>query len=198
MSSKWRIQVAAPMLAALALTACARSADTEFLTLDARAPADDSHGAAYDGPPIQVGSVRIPADLDRSELIRHAGPNVIEIDDFARWAAPLGALAQRALTQDLTSRLPAGSLIYPAAPNIPGSETLTVDVLDFEIEDGRGTMDVSWALVQPDGAASPQAGATRRLTVPVAGKGAAATADALSRLIAALADDIANRLSGKQ
>ncbi len=199
MSSRRRfgtVRAALPLLAALALSACSGSPDTEFLTLDSR-PSTVSASTIYDGPPIQVGSVRIPADLDRSELIRHAGPNVMKIDDFARWAAPLDALVQRALTQDLASRLPAGSLIYPAAPITPASKTLTVDMLDFEIKDGMGTMEVSWTLVAPNAAASPGPGAPLSLTVPVSGAGAQASADALSRLVAALADDIANRLSRK-
>jgi hypothetical protein len=58
-------------------------------------------------------------------------------------------------------------------------------------------MEVSWTLVAPNAAASLGPGATLSLTVPASGAGAQASADALSRLVAALADDIANRLSRK-
>jgi uncharacterized lipoprotein YmbA len=189
----------------LILAACAHSADTRFFTLDPRPPATSIGSATYDGPALRVDSVSLPADLDRPELIRRTGANEMEIDDFSRWAAPLGDMARRVLTQDLASRLPVDDVIYPGAPKPANAGTVTVDVLDFSVADGTGHMDVSWVLTPADppdagaGAAAPapaHAGQPRTLHLEVMepDAGSKGQAEALSRLMAALADAIAETL----
>ena len=173
------------------LAACA-SAPTVFYTLDPYPPATITLG--YSGPPIGVDAVRLPADLDRPELIRATGPYVMKVDDFGRWAAPLGELAQRVLTQDLAARLPAGSVIFPGAPRPEAAAAgLTVDMLDFTVAQDQGTMDVSWALDDTDTKATPS-GRTLHLTTAIDSTGSKATAEALSRLLAMVADDVAGNL----
>jgi uncharacterized lipoprotein YmbA len=185
----------------LTLAACAHSADTRFFTLDPRPPATSIGSAPYDGPALRVDSVSLPADLDRPELIRRTGANEMEIDDFSRWAAPLGDMARRVLTQDLASRLPVDDVIYPGAPKPANAGTVTVDVLDFSVADGTGHMDVSWVLTPADppdaGAPGPaHAGQPRTLHLEVMepDAGSKGQAEALSRLMAALADAIAETL----
>jgi uncharacterized lipoprotein YmbA len=184
--------------AILALAACSHSPDTVFYTLEPHDPASGARDDAYRGPAIQVDSVRLPAVLDRPELIRSTGPNTMEVDDFARWAAPVGEMAQRVLTQDLAARLPNDAVVYPGAPKPAATAALTVDVLDFEVSEGRATLDVNWVLTPASDAASHAAQALRRTLhlVAPATSGSKGSADGLSRLMAALADSIVEQLKG--
>jgi uncharacterized lipoprotein YmbA len=181
------------ILSAALLAGCAHSGDTVFYTIDPVAPPSAAPTGAYAGP-LQVDDVRLPAVLDRPELIRRTGPNTMAVDDFSRWAAPVGDLARRALTEDLVARLPAGSVLYPGAAAPPGAAGLNVDVLDFGVDNGVGHLDVSWSLASA-GSNAPPAGRTLHLTVAESDTGSAGTADAMSRLMAALADAIAAQLA---
>ncbi len=173
----------------MAVTGCG-SAPTVFYTLE---PYPSAVAVpAYRGPAVAVDAVHLPKDLDRLELIRRTGPYVMQVDDFSRWSASLGDLAQSALTQDLASRLPAGSVVFPGAAKPATATGFTVNVLDFDVDDGQDTMDVSWAWDNADpGSAAPR---TLHLTVPVDGTGSKSIAGAMSRLLAKVADDVVGTL----
>ena len=141
-----------------------------------------------DAAPLRVDAVHLPSVLNRPEIFLRKGPNLLQVDDFARWAGPLGEMAQGVLTQDLMSRLPAGRVVYPDAPLPANTAGLKVEVLAFDARDGSAGLSVAWYL----GGRSRQL----QLETPLRGSGAAAEADALSRLLALLADDIAAHLDG--
>ena len=178
------------------LAACGHSPPTRFFTLDPLAPAAAS-ASLYAGPPVRVDAVHIPPQLDRPELVRQPAANEIVVEDFAQWAAPLGEIARRALTQDLMARLPAGVVIFPDAPKPPAASGLVVDIL--AVNDGdSATLDASWTILpaRPAGKGStisvqPHA---VRVSAPRIGTGPDAQAARFSRLLAALADSIAASL----
>ncbi len=184
-ASGWRL---APFALALAtLAGCANSPPTVFYTLEpvpaATATAAAAPPASSDAAPLRVDAVRLPPVLARPEIYLRQGPNEMRVDDFARWAAPLGEMMQRTLTQDLASRLPPGRVVYPGATQPSKVAGLTLDVLAFEVADGQGTLSANWTL----GSQSR----TLKLTTPVQGSGPRAMAEALSALMGRVADDIA-------
>jgi len=202
---------------AVTLFGCATSPPTQMFTLDSVA-ASSGIGATYVGAPIKVDVVQIPPSLNRPELVRQLGPDLLQVEDFAHWSAPLGQLARTALTQDLAARLPPGRVIYPDASSPRDARGLSVNILAFASSAGAAYLDVSWTLVEGEHATaasklehwsdaggqptapavarastSPEAHLLRRtlrLTVPVSGASAQDQATALSRLLGQLSDDV--------
>jgi uncharacterized lipoprotein YmbA len=201
MSRAVRRQSLLVVAAGLCLTACGHSDATRFFTLDPVAP--QAAATAYAGPPIRLRRVTIPPALDRVELADEVAPGEVKISDFDHWAAPLGQTAVRVLAQDLAARLPAGSLVPPAAPLPPGGADVEVDILAFNVAGGQAVMQASWSEILAPNPSPPAArGAapspaprsfTRlvELTAPVEASGGLGEAQGLSRLLGRLADRIA-------
>jgi len=178
------------LLAATALAACAHSDPTRFWTLEPLAGAPEPAVVA----PVRVDGVRIPLTLDRQEVVQTVGEGRVAVRDFDRWSAPLGSLMRQTLTQDLLARLPAGSVIFPAAPKPANARGIVVDVLDLTPAGGDLDLDVSWTLVSP-GRPTPLQRRELRLHAPLAGPAVADLAAATSRLVAQLSDDIATHVA---
>ena len=178
------------LLLVLPLCACAPGPRTSFMTLDPTP--SDRPLADYAGPPIQVRAVRLPAEMDRLEVVQHTAADTLSIDDFTRWGAAPGELSRRALSADLASRLPQGSLAYPGEPALPTTLGLTVNVVSFQHGPDGATLEASWALTG-DTSHGP-ALLTRhseRIVIGSAGQGSDAVAAELSQLLGGLADRIA-------
>ena len=185
------------LMAASTLASCA-GAPTKFYTLDA-APVTQPVKSGYAGPPVRVDAVHIPPALDRPELVRETAQNHLTVSDNDHWAAPLGEMVRRTLTQDLSARLPAGTVIFPDAPKPPGSAGVVIDILAITPAGSDVVMDVSWTVLspsaQPEQASHPAAEQhTARLTTPEGARGVAANAAELSDLTSQLAQAIAASL----
>lgn len=184
-------------LGAAALAGCGHGAATTFYTLDPVAPSAvpaSTSAPAYAPVPVRVDAVHVPAVLDRPELVRPVGTNGVQVRDFDRWAAPLGELARRALTQDLAARLPQGSVVFPDSPKPPGARGIVVDLLAITPGADTTTLDASWTLLPAvRGGAVLRQRSVRLTTPPAAGPGG--QAHDLSALLAQLADRIAADLS---
>ena len=181
------------------LAACA-GAPTRIHTLDAVAPANPP-GLSAAGS-FRVDAVHVPPAFDRPELIRRTDAYTLTLSDTDRWAAPLGELIRRTLTQDLSARLPAGAVIFPDAPKPAAARGLVVDILSISPSASGVDMEVSWTWITAKGAsAAPGSPATlassvlapssAHLSAPASGQGPAAIAPELSGLLASLADRIA-------
>ena len=185
------------------LSACGHSEPTRFFTLDAIGPAQSVVAAAM-GPPMRLRRVTLPPALDRVELTREIAPGEVQVSDFDHWAAPLGQTAVQVLAQDLAARLPAGTLIPPAAPLPPGGVDVDVDILAFNVAGGQAVMQASWSEIsRPSPPTPPSPGLPKppspspsttqivQLTTAVEGTDGSAEAQGLSRLLGQLADHIA-------
>jgi uncharacterized lipoprotein YmbA len=175
----------------LILSACA-GAPTRFYTLQPAITAPGSL-APYTGPPLRVDAVHIPASLDRPELVRDEGGDRFTVSDNDHWAAPVGELLRRVLTQDLGALLPPEKVIFPDAPKPPGSRGVIVDILSITPSSEGVVMQASWSLlpVAKSGALRQR---TVRLVVPLGGTGVAGNASELSALASKLAAAIAEDL----
>ena len=176
-------------LAVLCVCGCGHSVPTHYFTLNdipAQAPLSTVTAA-----PVQLTAVHIPAELDRPEVVTRLSGNRLKIDDNDRWGAPLAQMTRNTLAQDLLTRLPQGSFVFPDAPAAPGTRKLVVTVLDCKGgADGTLTVQAAWTLLSGQPAVVMLSGEVL-LASPRAGGDAAAQAAALSRILGDLADRIA-------
>jgi len=192
MTPKWpRRPLLLTCTATLLLSACS-SVPTRIYTLYAVAPA--AAHSTYAGPPLRIDAVHFPPALDRIEIIRDSGSGQLQLSDTEHWSAPLGAIARQALSADLVARLPPGKLIYPQLPKPDGALGLMVDVLEFHTDGQSAELEVSWvANPAGQGQGKTATGSAGSATLHSSGPAATAaeTAQALSNLLAQLADRIA-------
>ncbi|MBV9750090.1 MAG: membrane integrity-associated transporter subunit PqiC [Acetobacteraceae bacterium] len=181
-----------PLLAALAcaaLAACGSSPPTRFYTLDPVPPGRPA--IAFAGPPIQVGQVMLPPDLDRLSIVTRAGPDRLAVSGEDRWAAPLDGMTQRVLATDLAARLPRSQVLAPGDPAPSGGvRTVTVNVRRFDSDAaGLVTLDAGWALLKGTPPVPVRRG-HEVITVQAGATAAGPEAAAMSRALAELADRI--------
>ncbi len=180
----------ATLLAAL-LFGCRSSPPKRFYVLDAIPGQPSSPGPTS---PLQIASVNIPAALDRQEMVRESAPDALQISDVHRWGAPLADMVQNVLTRDLIERLPAGKVILPRAGAPAGAYEITVDILEFNSDaKGHVVLDGGWSLFRL-GSDAPIMGRHVTFDAQASPGDYAAQAQAMSRLLGRLADDIAAQL----
>lgn len=135
------------LLLTAGLSGCGSSPPTEFITLSAAA----SHYSVrpYAGPPIIVGRITLPPDLDRLSLVRRLHGNRLDINGIVNWAAPLDLLVRHTLAVDLAHRLPPGAVIIPGEPQPQNHAlALTATFERFDVGSaGKVKLQAVWALV---------------------------------------------------
>jgi uncharacterized lipoprotein YmbA len=182
-----RRAVAACLLAALA--ACS-SPPPKVYTL-AAAPG----AAAVSGRPVtaSVAAVEVPKYLDRPQIVTRSGAVELGVAEFDRWGEPLANMVQRVLADDLTRRLPTGSVITTSR-TLSGDEDLTVELalsrFDPEV-DGSIVLEAQWRLRHKAGKAKTE---TARITRRPADESTMAEVQAMSDALGELADRIAGGL----
>lgn len=212
-----------PAAVALTLAACGHSPPTRYFSLDAvppRAPLETTGAiASPQAAKVQLGAVRVPASLDRPEVVAQDATHRLSVRDGDHWGAPLAQMMRRTLAQDLLERLPAGTFVLPDAPAPEGTRGIVVTVLDLrantEPSNASGAADASiastawnsrkgqlilegsWTLTsgQPAKALRTENVA---LSEPMSSADSGAIADAMSRILARLADDIAASLASQR
>jgi uncharacterized lipoprotein YmbA len=175
--------------ALLLLTACS-SAPTHFYRLEAKAP---ETVASYRPTLVRVTSVTVPRLLDRDQIVRTTGSEQVELGAFDHWAAPLDALIEQSLTQDLVLRLPEGSVIPANAATSAPVLTIAVDMLRFDGDAaGHITLDAFWsAAADPT---NPGTSHHEHIELDTGNGTYAGIADGMSKAVGLLADHIAEQL----
>ena len=171
---------------------CRSSPPKRFYVLDA-VPAQQRSTAGLESD-VQVAAVNIPASLDRQEMVRESSPGTLEISDVNRWGAPLDDMTQNVLTQDLVERLPVGKVIPPRIAPAPKTYEITVDILQFGvITQAEVRLRGGWSLYRV-GSDAPLLDRNVEFSEQPATADYAGQAQAMSRLLGKLADDIAASL----
>jgi uncharacterized lipoprotein YmbA len=188
--------LAAALLAATVLCGC-RASPVHYYVLAVVQPqpaAHPAHSAPTGARPVRVEHVRLPGEIDRSQLVRRLDANRLQIEADSRWAAPLDEMIRRVLSDDLRARLPPGSLADPYQPAEAGQvRSLRLDIHELYGTVGCGaSLSVTWTLQQPQAGAL---GATEDIELPGAGGCPAAQAAAMSRVLAVLSERIAAALA---
>lgn len=190
---------AVALCALLALAGCLslepRPDRTRYYVLEAQASPPGPARPAVSA--LGVGPVRLPAYLDRPELVSRSGPARIEVASDDRWAAPLDVLFTSALAEDLRSAVPVREVLaWPWSVGASPEWSVAVDVLRFEGgADGTAVLEARWSV--------RRAGTLAKEGVTIASERGAtpeadATVAALSRTIGALARDIAAAMEASQ
>jgi len=174
-------------LLATSLAGCGTTAPSSFYTLDSSATQADGAPVAV---AIMVGPVSIPAAVDRPEFVVQVAPNQVEIDEFHRWAAPLGDAVAQTLAGDLAVLLGSADVASAPLANFRPDYRVTISVQRFESARGDAALlDAVWA-VHPTAGGPLRSGRTLARE-PVQGDGFDALAAAHSRALARLATDVA-------
>jgi len=174
--------------AAAALAAgCGASAPSRFYTLAVTAGSDGAAAADY---AVLVGPVSVPSTVDRPQFVVQVAPNRVDIDEFNRWAAPLGDGIARTVAGDLASLLGTPDVAAWPFANFAAAYRVTIDVQRFESVQNQGTvLDAVWTVRQTaDGATRAGRTVTREA---VTDDTFDALAAAHSRALATMSADIA-------
>jgi uncharacterized protein len=171
---------------AVAAAGCA-SAPSRFYTLNSTAKAEGSPTANY---AVVVGPVSVPAEVDRPQFTVQIAPNRVAVDEFNRWAAPLGGNIARVIAGDLavllgTPRVAAMSLI-----NFDPAYQVTIDIQKFESVPGKSVLiEAVWIVRKPAGGVAQSGRTVAGETVSSGDYDALAAAH--SRALAKVSGDIA-------
>ncbi|CAO3450721.1 protein of unknown function DUF330 [Azospirillum argentinense] len=194
-----RLLLCAAALAALA--ACSTS-PSRFYHLDAVAPDAAPPGNA----PLRAGEaqrrviglegVKVPGYLDRSEMVMRAPGNRLVVKEFDRWGGPLDEMVTRKLLRNLETDLPGAEVVgLPLQRDFPVNQVVEVTLDRFDAaEDGPAVLEARWRVFDQGGDRLRRLGHTAAQE-PVSAVGdPGAVADALSRTLTRLAQDIASAL----
>ncbi|RZF27869.1 membrane integrity-associated transporter subunit PqiC [Paraburkholderia sp. UYCP14C] len=137
-------------LAGAMLGGC-KSPPTNFYTLSP----DQSLSATGASRPISavIGPVTIPGVVDRPQIVTRIGDNEVAVNEFDRWAQPLGGDIGRVIAADLGVLLNSPEIsVFDAVRDPAVMWRVRIDVMRFESVPGRDvTVDVLWAVRPPPG-----------------------------------------------
>lgn len=141
---------------------------------------------------LGVGPIRIPAYLDRPQIVTRSGANGLELAPFDRWGEPLQESVARVLATELARRLGTERVQrHPWRDAESVQVAVEVDVLRFDGPlGGPVTLEVRWTLRA--GGESVQHAS--HITEVGDGGGYAEQAAAMSRALATLAREIASEV----
>jgi len=178
------------LMMAIAITVaagCSATAPSRFYTLASTATAGDEPPARY---AVIVGPVSVPASVDRPEFVVQVAPNRVEIEEFNRWAAPLGDGIARAVAGDLSVLLGTPDVAIAPLANFNPAYRVTIDVQRFESVQGQTVLvDAVWAVHKAAGGDTRSGRTIASQTVPDMSFDALAAAH--SRALAQVSGDIA-------
>jgi uncharacterized lipoprotein YmbA len=166
---------------------CGTSAKSRFYTLESVAKQAGAPTADYG---VMVGPVSVPASVDRPEFVVQVAPNRVEVDEFNRWAAPLGKSIARTVAGDLTLLLGTPQVAVAPFANFDPVYRVTIDVQRFESTPGDSVLvDAVWAVRRTAGGETHSGRTTVREAVhsEVFDELAAAHSRALAKLSADIA-----------
>jgi uncharacterized lipoprotein YmbA len=184
------------LLGAVVVAGCGQSEQSRFYVLTENSvPASDTP-AGSGGTTIALGSIQLPAALDRPQMARRLGSDELSYAEHERWAGPLDELVRPVLVADLDGRLGSGMTLIESSTASPASLTISVDILRFDADaTGLVHLNARWEI---RGRAGSLVGAPRTVKLVELGSGpdAAAIAATMSRAVADLAGEIAVSVSG--
>lgn len=174
-------------------TGCAgASAPSRFYVLSASAAARNAPASTGPDGTLGVFPARMADYLDRPQIVTFLGENGVDIDEFNRWAEPLGAGITRVLAEELTALLPTWRVVpQPWDPVIPVRARVVLGVTAFGWDTrGEARLEATWAVLTADGNEALARGRTV-LRRAATGPGVVPATAAASALVAQLAQEIA-------
>jgi uncharacterized lipoprotein YmbA len=87
-----------------------------------------------------VGPVSVPGSVDRPEFVVQVAPNRVEVDEFNRWAAPLGEAIARSVAGDLAALLGTPDVATAPFANFDPVYRVTINVQRFDSVRGEAAL----------------------------------------------------------
>jgi len=150
------IGIAAILILALAAAGCVTkpSPPTSFYMLAPLAPEPTKISAEAGAHKARIGveTVKVPAYLDRNQIVTNLDDTEFRLADFNHWAEPLSDTLTRVVAENLSRMLSDESAdVFPAARPIPFDYTVDIEVLqlDGKMSD-QATLAARWAIFGPD------------------------------------------------
>ncbi|HET9063136.1 MAG TPA: ABC-type transport auxiliary lipoprotein family protein [Candidatus Binatia bacterium] len=137
-------RVIAIALLGLVVAGCGASAPAKFYTFQSNATPDGLPLASYG---IVIAQVAVPAVVDRPQFVVQVAPNRVEIDEFNRWAAPLGETIADAVATDLGVRLGTPNVATAMRASFAPTYRVTIDIQRFDSIAGEAAvLEAVWAV----------------------------------------------------
>jgi uncharacterized protein len=188
-----------PVLLAGGLCACATSPPSNFYLLTPLPAAESppSTERRADHPALGVGPIKLPAYLDRSEIVTRSGANALKLADFDRWGEPVADTFMRALAANLALLVNTKQVsLFPWPQYVPVDYQVVVEADRFDVgPDGQAVLVAHWYVLGGQEGKVLHFGSTV-ITEPSATKDYASVIAAMSRAVAQLAREIATSLKG--
>lgn len=177
------------LLPALLLNACG-SAPLQFYMLNAESGAPPSHTSLPTGTVLGLGPIRLPAYLDRPQLVTALSEHEYQLDERHRWAERLDENIARALGLSLARQLGVEQVVrYPWAPRQTIDYQISFDILELhQTAAGQSRMSAQWQLKKAE---QTVAGKRFECSEP-AGEGAEANVAAQSRCLTRFSTELAD------
>lgn len=171
----------------LLLAAGCATAPSRFYTLQSTAAAAPAGSVATS---VVVGPITVPGSVDRPEIVVQDSPNRVTLDEFNRWAAPVGESIARVVAGDLAAQLGTPRVATAPIANFEPAYRVTIDVQRFESAPGDSALlDAVWVVRRTDDGTTRSGRTVAR--EPVSGPGYDALAAAHSRALEKLSADVA-------
>ncbi len=190
---------AAPALCAMllaGLAGCANSQDTRFYVLTPLAGVGHPGGAVVRRPAIGLRPVGLPEYLDRPQIVTRTSENTLRLAEFDQWGSSLQDNVTRVLAENIALLVPTERVaVFPWMRDNRVEYEIAVEVARFDGTLGATCSVVAhWTVSGRGGRESLSAGTFSR--TEAAGDDYASLVAAYSRLIGALARDIATAMAG--
>lgn len=173
---------------------CAVTQQADFYLLNALPGTEPVvNSAILTGPIVNIQAIRLPGYLDRPQIVSREGQNRLVIDEFNRWGEPLKDNFKRVFIENLAVRI-APARVKSYGEKKPFNYQLFISVKRFEIaQNEHCILKANWRLLG-DPLKTMLADKNTEIIIPLAGKQYKDRVAALSKAVAALADEIANSL----
>jgi uncharacterized protein len=181
----------------LVLAACAGSKPSSFYILSASSSPGRSERApvAAPGVSIGVGPIKIPDYLDRAQIVTRSTANALQLAEYDRWAEPLDRSLPRLLAENLSSLLPADSVMafpWPGPAHV--DYQVVVEVLQFDGTLGQKVwLEARWTILG-DGGKQVRWKGNASISEPVTGTSHEALVSGWSKALGGLSGEIAASL----
>ncbi|MFZ1416463.1 MAG: PqiC family protein [Defluviicoccus sp.] len=191
-----RLRFTSLILASLTLAGCSATPTPRFYSLASVAPpASESPRPAGQNQSVAVGSVTLPAYLDRPQVVTRSGVYAVDMAEFDRWSEPLQDMVPRVIAENLSILLGSDQVYLSPRRNLPGlthQVDIAIDRFDLDDQD-RVVLAARWDLVERS---HDEVVSSRKVTITeaAADRSYDTIVAAMSKALALLSRDIAERL----
>lgn len=138
-------------LALCVLAGCGTSPPANFYTLD-----DAGFDFVADGETavvLGIGPIRVPEYLERSQIVKRGTGSELLVDDFNRWAEPIGRAHHRIISQNVDALLDGVIVVgFPYGPVMTYDAKLVGRIGRFDMDtSGVTRLSVFWTIATVDG-----------------------------------------------